>query len=985
MSINGLQQQYFANSLDGLTYLDVNGIAINGNDIDIDNLVPYTGANKTIDVGVQPIRTSYNPVANNDVVNLVTLQNAITYVDGVSSANFVRYTGSLYDVDLGSKNIKTTHTPSSTTDLTNKGYVDTADALRIPYTGATSNVNLGSNSIIATTAQFTGVTSATPSLALGVDGSGNLRSFAVPSGSAILSLNNTWTGTNDFNNNFSAGKNAITATLTATTWNQPYWTAGTGTAAYSYNTGTTQGTAYGNIGVSSFTLNSTGLTAGYGQTYQMTITNMVFSTPSSGGVYFEIRQSGTVLYNSGFLSTYTSTTRSFNFAVQANGTSLSIIVYDYAGASSQPYFFFGTITLTALSTTLSNPYVSGTLQIGSASYPTPTAITAYGDTSIVGATSITGIITATGIATGTPATTIGLNSSNQLVKYTNPVSAVFTGSVSSTYIPYASSANVFANSIMSQSGTQINIAGTLYASDSITSGGDMICGLISPSSGYGRLDDRSLRPKDINAGTEQFFFASWNNDGGGPFADAIGMNGWSDSSGGNTNVLMVRKDTYGIRQYQGTFGSTTAFTSAQYMDCCMKGVGDNTKTTFQPVGGSWNVPLVVGSGTDSGLAQVITTDGNLHLDPRSGYAIYLGYYRNPTYIYGYASSGMTNFTRYWTQYADVNGDASMYLANQNGGSSAYYNLIIHGSGGNVNHFLNSASRTADGGQNCYTIRNDTGGGVRFTGTNGGFSSYVATGTGGATYTNAIVNYQNGAGTGNIGTWAGYGFTLFCNTTQPAGSQAALGIVSSNTTTNFVVSLSPGIRWMDIQVWAATHYHYYYGAMAAYLVGGGWVNVSDEREKEDINDLKTSRSLERILKCKPKYYKRKYYDVDADGKPTTPATQSTKDTICIGLLAQDVLQTNPHCVSGWKNDNIKETDNDDGTRYGINYGDFTVHLIGAVQEQQKMIETLTERSKVMEEHARDLETQLSQSRKDLEEYKSLTEERFNKLAKMISGK
>ena len=341
--------------------------------------------------------TSYNPLSINglDTVNI----NGNPF----DPTTLVPYVGSTSTVDLNSQNIKTTYAPTASSDLTNKTYVDAQDALRASLTG-----------------------------------------------------NNTFTGTNDFNNAFSAGKNAITATLTATTWNQPYWTAGTGTATYSYNTLTTQGTAYGNIGVSSFTLNSTGLTAGYGQTYQMTITNMVFSTPSSGGVYFEIRQSGTVLYNSGFLSTYTSTTRTFNFAVQANGTSLSIIVYDFAGASSQPYFFFGTITLTALSTTISNPYVSGALQIGSASYPTPTAITTYGDMSITGATSITGIITATGIATDTPATTIGLNSSNQLIKYANPTS-VFTGSVSAKSVPYASSANVFANSNIYQNGTNVGI------------------------------------------------------------------------------------------------------------------------------------------------------------------------------------------------------------------------------------------------------------------------------------------------------------------------------------------------------------------------------------------------------------------------------------------------------------------------------------------------------------------------------------------------
>jgi len=53
----------------------------------------------------------------------------------------------------------------------------------------------------------------------------------------------------------------------------------------------------------------------------------------------------------------------------------------------------------------------------------------------------------------------------------------------------------------------------------------------------------------------------------------------------------------------------------------------------------------------------------------------------------------------------------------------------------------------------------------------------------------------------------------------------------------------------------------------------------------------------------------------------------------------------------------------------------------VKEQEDM----KKRSQIMEDHARDLERQLAQSMKALEEYKNLTEERFNKLAKMISGK
>ena len=58
------------------------------------------------------------------------------------------------------------------------------------------------------------------------------------------------------------------------------------------------------------------------------------------------------------------------------------------------------------------------------------------------------------------------------------------------------------------------------------------------------------------------------------------------------------------------------------------------------------------------------------------------------------------------------------------------------------------------------------------------------------------------------------------------------------------------------------------------------------------------------------------------------------------------------------------------------------------EEEKKVkeqEDMKKRSQIMEEHARSLEDQLTQSMKALEDYKNLTEERFNKLAKMISGK
>lgn len=81
MSTSGLTNQYIPPTLDGLTVVDADQIYIDGQLVDLTTLVPYTGADKPVDVGAQPIRTTYAPVATNDVVNLQALTDAVTYVD----------------------------------------------------------------------------------------------------------------------------------------------------------------------------------------------------------------------------------------------------------------------------------------------------------------------------------------------------------------------------------------------------------------------------------------------------------------------------------------------------------------------------------------------------------------------------------------------------------------------------------------------------------------------------------------------------------------------------------------------------------------------------------------------------------------------------------------------------------------------------------------------------------------------------------------
>lgn len=990
-------------------------------------------------------------------------QTFIPYtLNGVSDAGlgtvYVPYTGAISDTDLGSKAIRTTNTPALANDLVNKTYADTKASLNANNVfggGFTNNLNgglktvndpiaVGSPGVNAESlygnfpATYTLVggfwrfvtTSTSGSLSFpGTLYTNGTSKYIVTltgcstNGTAVVGTvynNGTATTVSDAPQTITSTPSTVTLTFTPGTSNQSIYLVFTASGSNYFvqystltvqqcdaeilgdlvldskinsdlvlATGKTASLAGGltvsqtSTGVSAATFTQTGMPA-FAPVSTLTFSSPVF-TLAGAGAFATWLGSGTT-YVTGAKYSFT-----FGTMFGSQWLQLQVVQYNVAGTA---YVVIGdnsygipstSSTITGAFTTGSNVsylgavvfYFQPTIPSQNVKFNTFTMTKA--DVTTTGATYLTGV------ATASPSFTLGVNGGGLIVRYTNPVSSVFTGSVSSSYVPYATSANVLGDSIISQSGTTVYVAG------------DVTCSFISPLSGYVVLDDRSLRPRDIFGGSDQLYFASWNNDNSSPYADAIGMNGWTDASGGNTNVLMVRKDTFGIRQYQGTFGSTTPFSSTlatiQYQDVCMKSSGDNTFTYFVATGGTWGTTLAVGSGTNKGLAQVFTSDGNLHLDALAGKDVYIGFHNGtPPSIRNYASSSIINNTRYQYQYANVNADASAYFQNANAGSSAYFNIIIANDAGNTNNFMNSSTRTADGGVSCYTIRNDVGGGVRFQSTIGGFSSYGAIGSGGATYTNTIYNSFVNATNPNLVSWAISGHTLFSNTSQPAGTQAALGLGTNNFNTNFITSLSPSVRWMDLVISAQNTFVNVSGLLSAYTVAGGWINVSDAREKEEINDLKTSRSLERILKCRPKHYKRKYYD-------GTPVDQAVKDTVCIGLLAQDVLSHTPHCVSGWTNDKIEPTDEDDGKRFGINYGDFTVHLIGAVQEQQKQIaeqasrmseqekkiaeqaghiETLSVRSKGLEDHARQLE-------KDLQDYKTLTDSRFDKMAALLGSK
>jgi hypothetical protein len=89
MSTSGLSQTYQPNTLDGLNVLDADQLYLDGQLVNLSDYVPYTGATQTVNLGGQNIKTTHAPVDGADLVNLTTLQNAVTFIDTSVANSFL--------------------------------------------------------------------------------------------------------------------------------------------------------------------------------------------------------------------------------------------------------------------------------------------------------------------------------------------------------------------------------------------------------------------------------------------------------------------------------------------------------------------------------------------------------------------------------------------------------------------------------------------------------------------------------------------------------------------------------------------------------------------------------------------------------------------------------------------------------------------------------------------------------------------------------
>lgn len=78
-----------------------------------------------------------------------------------------------------------------------------------------------------------------------------------------------------------------------------------------------------------------------------------------------------------------------------------------------------------------------------------------------------------------------------------------------------------------------------------------------------RRDNRVIAPSADPAGRLRFGFTSWNNNNGSPYADYLHLRSYTDASGGNDNLVMFRKDAIGMRIYQQSWNSGTAYSTVR--------------------------------------------------------------------------------------------------------------------------------------------------------------------------------------------------------------------------------------------------------------------------------------------------------------------------------------------------------------------------------------------------------------------------------------
>lgn len=677
------------------------------------NFVPYTGANSDTTLGTYKMSSSSAPTTGNNFTNK-------TYVD-TQDALRVPYTGATSSLDMGTNNMTAQNVVvgNSTTAGTLsfgapsggyqpwKMFTDSSGNLKFRTASGTTPIlfsidNVGnittSQTVYASTAQFSGITSATPALALGVDGSGNLRSFAVPTATNLLPLNNTWTGTNTFNNNITTamgttsdfaevayvGENLITSAVpTATgisasaptptgavTFSSPTYTltpSGASTFASCWSSATFVGTTRCFFNFTNASLPNTPGSA--------TIT--VCQANTANTAYIAVSSAIAIPQSASTFSGY--------FAPNTNSSYLGQVFFIFSNIKFNPFswtafsYGYGSLVVQGNQTNYGAQYISNGV-----APPALGTIGGTGDRLVLWPGSSSAYPFSLGIDNSTlwygvpngcqhlwyvnGTTVMTLNPSGQLGIGVSPLNPLHV--YNNTPIPSITTSGYMPSQLALQSNSAVLKMGQYYtggtgapayiqSSDYYSSVEHPQPIILNPLGGTvcigTKVQGANTRPvgntfarfsinSDYSDSNSGFGINASDNTSDTytmklyPYVVASGVVGYAFgtlNSGGNYTPISFNRNFVGFNQVNPSY-AVDIYGNQRVLN------GDDSMTYYGP-NATWNSRLVVGAGTEksgASTAQVITTNGNLHLDGGNGNAIYYGYYANshgtpnPHYFYG---------------------------------------------------------------------------------------------------------------------------------------------------------------------------------------------------------------------------------------------------------------------------------------------------------------------------------------------------------------
>jgi len=160
-------------------------------------------------------------------------------------------------------------------------------------------------------------------------------------------------------------------------------------------------------------------------------------------------------------------------------------------------------------------------------------------------------------------------------------------------------------------GNYNSYAPTLTGTGASGSWGISVTGNAATATLLGSYDLRTISPSAQTASRIGTGFTSWANNNTSPYADYIHLRSYSDSSGGNDNLVMFRKDAIGMRIWQQSFGSATAYSS--YVDVITSGNYNSYSPTLTGgnASGTWGINISGSAAQLGGVAAAnyFRTDG----------------------------------------------------------------------------------------------------------------------------------------------------------------------------------------------------------------------------------------------------------------------------------------------------------------------------------------------------------------------------------------